>query len=62
MERIVDFKSEYNDTYKNVIEKMEEFQDSIIKNAYWQPFSGKWFSNSYITPEQRALKFQGTFV
>ncbi len=34
MERIVDFKSEYNDTYKNVIEKMEEFQDSIIKNAY----------------------------
>ncbi len=30
---IVDFKSEYNDTYKNVIEKMKEFQDSIIKNA-----------------------------
>lgn len=30
---IVDFKSEYNDTYKNVIERMKEFQDSIIKNA-----------------------------
>lgn len=30
---IVDFKSEYNDTYKNVIERMKEFQDNIIKNA-----------------------------
>lgn len=32
-ECIVDFKSEYKDTYKNVIERMKEFQDSIIKNA-----------------------------
>ncbi len=30
---IVDFKSEYNDTYKDVMKRMSEFQDSIIKNA-----------------------------
>lgn len=31
---IIDFRSEYNDTYKNAIEKMKEFQDNIVKNAY----------------------------
>ena len=33
VERIVDFKSEYNSTYNEAIKKMKKFQDRIIENA-----------------------------